>query len=330
MSDLITYDDKIRLKSQNVSDKYKVTAEDMNEIKRVVNNNVEEVDEINNPENWVSVGTTAPTDGRRVWFKKSKNKLKLDNVSGTKNGLTYVWEGNKLTLDGTTTGATDIYNFGWWDATTQYANRLLPAGTYTLSIQGASNVGKFSLSLYYGTTSVIGLFRDYTNVSKTINSETYYSNCYISILANKTFNNEVFYIQLEEGSTATTYEPYTENPTINIDEEELHFDNYSTDELVIGKWIDGKPIYRKTYQITNITSSNTDLVDVSDLNFDTIIKLYGFIRSNPGMCMPMPLTDSSTNYNVLFLVGSKIRGRVAFGTGGSVRDCYVTIEYTKK
>lgn len=46
MSDLITYDDKIRLKSQNVSEKYKVTASDMNEIKNVVNGNAEEVGDI--------------------------------------------------------------------------------------------------------------------------------------------------------------------------------------------------------------------------------------------------------------------------------------------
>lgn len=75
MSDLITYDDKIRLKSQNVSEKYKVTAGDMNEIKSVVNTNAEEVDEINKPENWVSVGATAPTDGRRVWFSNGRNIL---------------------------------------------------------------------------------------------------------------------------------------------------------------------------------------------------------------------------------------------------------------
>lgn len=98
---------------------------------------------------------------------------------------------------------------------------------------------------------------------------------------------------------------------------------------MIGKWIDGKNIYRKTYKVTNISSSNADLVNVSGLNIDTTIKLYGFVRSNPGMCMPMPLTDSSSNYNVIFLSGSSIRGRVVFGTGGSVRDCYVTIEYTK-
>ena len=138
-----------------------------------------------------------------------------------------------------------------------------------------------------------------------------------------------FIFKQRNGSSVTTYEPYIENPSINLDEEELHFDNYSTEEQVIGKWIDGKNIYRKTYKVTNISSSNADLVNVSGLNIDTTIKLYGFVRSNPGMCMPMPLTDSSSNYNVIFLSGSSIRGRVVFGTGGSVRDCYVTIEYTK-
>lgn len=164
---------------------------------------IEKIIEIDNEkfigqDNLVSVGANQPGDGKRVWFKKSKNKLKLDNVSGTKNGVTYNWEGNKLTLNGTTTASTDIYNFGFWNATTQDANRFLTAGTYTLSIQGASNVGKFSITLYYGTTQIISLFRDNTSVTKTFDSGTYYSNCYISILSNQTFNNDVFYIQIEE------------------------------------------------------------------------------------------------------------------------------------
>lgn len=224
----ITYDDKVDLQvATNIANINKVTASDMNEIKSVVNQNATateteltrletdkldiadvlnqastdtdkpySADYLNNK--LVSVGTTAPENGERVWFKKSKNKLKLDNVSGTKNGVTYNWEGNKLTLNGTTTASTDIYNFGFWNATTQDANRFLTAGTYTLSIQGASNVGKFSITLYYGTTQVISLFRDNTSVTKTFDSGTYYSNCYISILSNQTFNNDVFYIQIEE------------------------------------------------------------------------------------------------------------------------------------
>lgn len=149
-----------------------------------------------------------PYQGKDYEVNLGKNLLKLDTVTGTKNGVTYNWEGNKLTLNGTTTAATDIYNFGWWGATTKNNDRYLNPGTYTLSIQGASNVGRFSINTYYETTSVISLSRDNTNASKTLNSGTYYSNCYISILSNQTFNNEVFYIQLEKNNVMSSYSPY--------------------------------------------------------------------------------------------------------------------------
>lgn len=49
---------------------------------------------------------------------------------------------------------------------------------------------------------------------------------------------------------------------------------YSTDEQVIGEWIDGKPVYQKTFSFTaKTTASNvwTDLVDVSECNVQKLI-----------------------------------------------------------
>ena len=96
----INYDDKVDLQvATNIANINKVTASDMNEIKSVVNTNAEEVgditsltttdktnvvnavNELNAPEKWVSVGTTAPTDGRRVWFAKGKNLFNKDTIT---------------------------------------------------------------------------------------------------------------------------------------------------------------------------------------------------------------------------------------------------------
>lgn len=53
--------------------------------------------------------------------------------------------------------------------------------------------------------------------------------------------------------------------------------NYSTEEQVVGTWIDGKPLYQKTVETTNIPSSgNAELTDFTrifaNLNIDTIFK----------------------------------------------------------
>ena len=103
---------------------------------------------------------------------------------------------------------------------------------------------------------------------------------------------------------------------------------YSTTEQVIGTWIDGKPIYRKVFNITSPQQSNTDYVDVSSLNIETLIHLYGYYNKTGIGKFSIPFTDSSTNYSVIFIsYDNKIRGR--FGDASYVSDVKVIVEYTK-
>ena len=56
-------------------------------------------------------------------------------------------------------------------------------------------------------------------------------------------------------------------------------DDYSTNEAIVGHWIDGKPLYQKT--ITGTTSSvsgDYHSVDVSDLDIEYLVKYAGFVR----------------------------------------------------
>lgn len=209
----ITYDDKVDLQvATNIANINKVTASDMNEIKNVVNGNADEVgdittltttdktsvvdavNELNAPEKWVSVGATAPTDGRKVWFKTIDNSIVVNNQE--------------------------------W----------------------------FNLN----------------NIEK-----------------------------------------------------------YSTNETKIGTWIDGKPIYRSVFDISTISSSNANLVDLNNFNIKLIINLYGTIKDTYNYEYPIPMSDSSSNYNVVFFNGRYIRGRCAIGNGGSVAIAKVILEYTK-
>lgn len=54
--------------------------------------------------------------------------------------------------------------------------------------------------------------------------------------------------------------------------------NYSTDEQIVGTWIDGKPIYQKTFTYTgpditmDTTSRVLEIANISALNIDKIIK----------------------------------------------------------
>ena len=97
-------------------------------------------------------------------------------------------------------------------------------------------------------------------------------------------------IQLEQGSVATSYEPYTlkkiHTKTDNgyeefYNEEEHNKVNYSTSEQRIGTWIDGKPLYRRVFKVpeTSISSSGTTAINFNlDGNVD-VKKMSSFIRT---------------------------------------------------
>lgn len=91
-------------------------------------------------------------------------------------------------------------------------------------------------------------------------------------------------------------------------------DTYSTDETIIGRWIDGKPIYRKVIQ------KPTNGIDVSLLNIDTPIKMETCIPfdSNSYLIKSGPEAGES---RFCFLLNNTLQV-----TNGSL---YAVLEYTK-
>ena len=71
--------------------------------------------------------------------------------------------------------------------------------------------------------------------------------------------------------------PYLSAENLNNNFEYLeNLNNYSTDEIVVGKWIDGKPIYRKVVTGNSISSDiNTNITD-----FEDIVKMSVYVRQN--------------------------------------------------
>lgn len=54
----------------------------------------------------------------------------------------------------------------------------------------------------------------------------------------------------------------------------LNIGKYSTDEIRVGTWIDDKPIYQKTFKITNLTMGDKDVTyDMGIGTIDTIIDI---------------------------------------------------------
>jgi microcystin-dependent protein len=100
--------------------------------------------------------------------------------------------------------------------------------------------------------------------------------------------------------------------------------SYSTEEVNTGKkWIDGKPIYRKTFVFTNLTLSNSPtLIGTIDVAINRIVKTEEIVRH------PNVLTGSSQQ-----AVYVEQNGNVyAYQNVSSIQtgwEVYYTIEYTK-
>lgn len=100
---------------------------------------------------------------------------------------------------------------------------------------------------------------------------------------------------------------------------------YSTTEQVVGKWIDGKPLYQKTYSFSNVAiNANTEFVMAPyDSSIDKII--CGFLNTPyKDTINPVYITNNSTNGIVSYVaLPSKT-------TGSLWSHCNsFTIQYTK-
>ena len=69
---------------------------------------------------------------------------------------------------------------------------------------------------------------------------------------------------------------------------------YSTDEVKTGAtWIDGKPIYRRVFKVTNKSLSNGTLVQrFAKSNFDAIVSIYAFLQGSDGGHIPFTRVGS--------------------------------------
>jgi hypothetical protein len=71
---------------------------------------------------------------------------------------------------------------------------------------------------------------------------------------------------------------------------------YSTDEKVVGTWIDGKHVYQKTIDCGALPNNATKVVSIP-ANIDTIVSVSG-IASRNGAILTLPRSYTNTTYNI--------------------------------
>ena len=104
---------------------------------------------------------------------------------------------------------------------------------------------------------------------------------------------------------------------------------YSTEETRIGTWIDGRPLYRRTYTLNIITNSAgaITLLDVSDLHIDTMMDLYGGFT---GLTFNSGLFDQPINGTYAIGLSEDKTNLVAYTSSNNQnRINFIILEYTK-
>lgn len=111
-------------------------------------------------------------------------------------------------------------------------------------------------------------------------------------------------------------------------------DNYSTTEQAIGKWIDGKTIYRKVYDLTCTLDSNYYYTYTGDaatiMNIDSLIKYDAYIKYGT-VVFKIP---NSKSYNCMQYI-QRSYGGIALACDTTIGSAFnnnpltIILEYTK-
>ena len=101
--------------------------------------------------------------------------------------------------------------------------------------------------------------------------------------------------------------------------------NYSTEEKIIGTWIDGKPIYEITIDLGEWTVNSSLNYDATHLNIDEVIFIDAFWHQiNQPNYRGTISTTSGIDNRCLYFNGTYIKGASSYFT-----HRYITIQYTK-
>lgn len=289
----------------------------------------------------VVVKATEPTGGERkkVWFQKSNNLFNKNNyqeVNGTPNGSIFTGGGTNFDIvfdcKPNTTYTIQKRNDG-------DTNRFAVATSTVIPSSEPSTTSP--ISDYIRSDGVNTLTITTGNNAKYLIIHYYRSN--ETVLTKQQLLNS---IQIEVGSTKTTYEAYVDKKIYvlnsnNVYEEfydETNQEIYSTSERRIGTWINRKPLYRKVVQGTlpNCSANGTPVYGyvTMDSNIDEGFLAGGYVLRDRRYC-PISFYCDDTHTNYFYKIvprynnGSFLLQTINSNTDYNGLKFYAVVEYTK-
>lgn len=204
----------------------------------------------------VYVGAEEPVAGEKVWVKKGKNYLDISKLkSRTSYGITLTPTDTGIKISGT---ATDTYTYG-----EKISIAFKKGIKYTLSGKNAGNILKIALLKQDASTIIMNVKTVNDEITFIPTEDVFYIQFILEGITKSTaYDYEISNLQIEQG-LKTSYEDYIKQKIYvrnsnGVYEEftKKSEEVYSTEEQVIGTWIDGKPLYRKVVEMGNMTKDN--------------------------------------------------------------------------
>ena len=104
---------------------------------------------------------------------------------------------------------------------------------------------------------------------------------------------------------------------------------FSLKEQIIGKWVNGKPLYRKTIEIGALPNATYKSIAHNIANISSVVRIYGY-ASNGTNFMPLPFINPAGIQYCINLYANKTTINVETAMDrSSYNVVYATIEYVK-
>lgn len=193
----------------------------------------------------------------------------------------------------------------------------------TSSVEGTEWVATedcyFIGSLVGGDNSASTYYIDGVVVGSQYSSSTIIS-CYFPILLLK---GQTVKCKAMNSNYIRTVKFYGVKKSENI----LH--EYSTEEKVVGKWVDGKPLYEKTVYFGSGTLSNKASVSFENMNIDKIMVISGTFEDTIEGQLSIPVSLDGTFYVGFYCNRRAILLTFNGAFNGRISNAYAIIQYTK-
>ena len=127
---------------------------------------------------------------------------------------------------------------------------------------------------------------------------------------------------------------YTDDTTVDAGEIDVDIpsQDYSTTEQVIGTWINGKPLYQKTYDFGALPNATTKDLQTGLTNCKARYMYAYCYNSTSGLMSNIPHNAISALVNQITLTCRENCTILRIQTGTDQRavdECYITLQYTK-